>query len=62
MRYVNVLSEASLKGLLSRAGTLIFETGQGLLLDRNNTEYAPNVTASDTGSANACAFLKRIIA
>ncbi len=38
---------------------VIFENGQGLLLDSENEEYAPHVTASRTGLHNPCAFLKR---
>ena len=38
---------------------LIFETGQGLLLDSENTEYAPHVTGSRTGLTNPAAFVKR---
>ena len=32
---------------------IIFENGQGLLLDQDNTEYAPHLTASKTGIGNA---------
>ena len=59
MKYVQMLSEADLKELLFGTETLIFEAGQGLLLDRNNVSYAPHVTASDTGLKNPCAFLRR---
>lgn len=37
---------------------VIFETGQGLLLDERNEKYAPHVTASRTGLSNIVAFLK----
>ena len=60
MRYVHVLSRTALEEKLNRTSTLIFETGQGLLLDRNNKEYSPHVTASDTGIENVCAFLEHI--
>lgn len=60
LRYVKVLSEESLKERLESVGTLIFETGQGLLLDSRNKEYAPHVTASYTGLDHPCAFLGRI--
>ena len=36
---------------------IIFETGQGLLLDSENQEYAPHVTASRTGLYNPCRIL-----
>lgn len=38
---------------------IIFENGQGLLLDAENETFAPHVTASRTGLHNPCAFLKR---
>lgn len=59
MRFVSVLSEQALRERLDRTDTLIFESGQGLLLDRNNKEYAPHVTASDTGLKNPSAFAGR---
>lgn len=37
-------------GLMRQYDTVIFEGGQGLLLDEDNVEYYPNVTASSTGS------------
>lgn len=39
---------------------VIFENGQGLLLDSENVEYQPHVTASRTGLINPCKFLQRI--
>ncbi len=60
IHYISVLSESGLIALLENTDTLIFESGQGLLLDRNNTEYAPHVTASDTGLKRPCAFLRRM--
>lgn len=58
-RFVRALSDGALVDLLDSADTLIFEAGQGLLLDRDNTEYAPHVTASSTGIDNPLAFLGR---
>ena len=60
MKYVTVLTEADLQKKLQSTDTLIFEAGQGLLLDRNNTIYAPYVTASNTGLTNPCRFLSRL--
>lgn len=37
---------------------LIFETGQGLLLDENNTRFLPHVTGSKTGMWEAVRFLR----
>lgn len=38
---------------------VIFENGQGLLLDSENETFTPHVTASRTGLHHPCAFLKR---
>ncbi len=42
---------------LNGRNQVIFESGQGLLLDSENTEYAPHVTASRTGLYNPCRIL-----
>lgn len=47
------------KTLLNSYNRVIFENGQGLLLDENNGRFAPHVTASPTGLQNPCAFLNR---
>ena len=49
------MTEESLKELFTDTDTLVFETGQGLLLDCDNEEYEPHVTASRTGIHNPCA-------
>lgn len=59
MKYVKLLTEADLQKKLRSTDTLIFESGQGLLLDRNHPVYAPYVTASDTGLTNPGRFLAR---
>ena len=38
---------------------LIFETGQGLLLDQDNEAYAPHLTSSKTGIHNPAGFLEK---
>ena len=38
---------------------ILFESGQGLLLDSENKEYAPHVTASRTGLTNIVAILSQ---
>ena len=60
LRLVKLLSEAALREKLKHVGTLIFEAGQGLLLDGENEAYAPHVTASSTGLKNPCDFLARL--
>lgn len=59
MKYVKLLTEADLQKKLRSTDTLIFESGQGLLLDRNHPVYSPYVTASDTGLTSPCRFLAR---
>lgn len=59
LKYVKLLTDADLQTKLRSTDTLIFESGQGLLLDRNHGVYAPYVTASDTGLTNPCRFLAR---
>ena len=38
--------------ILSGYKNIVFENGQGLLLDQNNTEYYPHLTPSNTGAKN----------
>ncbi len=45
--------------LLRNYDQIIFESGQGLLLDSENTEYAPHVTASRTGLFHPCRILSK---
>lgn len=47
------------KAMLMDYDRVIFENGQGLLLDENNERFSPHVTASRTGLQNPCAFLSR---
>ncbi len=44
---------------LTRYDALIFETGQGLLLDMDYHEYAPHLTASKTGITESLRFLEK---
>ena len=59
-KHIKLLSDAELKHLLDDVDTLIFESGQGLLLDCDNERFMPHVTASKTGIYNPCRFLKRL--
>lgn len=45
------------ESLFSKMDTVIFENGQGLLLDWDNEEYAPHLTASHTGLTNITKLL-----
>ena len=44
---------------LEKFQNLIFETGQGLLLDQDNEAYAPHLTSSKTGIHNPAIFLEK---
>ena len=44
---------------LSQFDSLLFETGQGLLLDMDYLEYAPHLTSSKTGVAESLCFLSK---
>ena len=57
---VYVTPVRNVKELFDSYEEVIFESGQGLLLDTDNEKYSPHVTASKTGLANPCALLKRI--
>lgn len=39
---------------------IVFENGQGLMLDWDNEEYSPHLTASHTGMKNVAALLKEL--
>ena len=47
------------KDWLSRYDQIVFETGQGLLLDEDFTIYAPHLTPSKTGLHNIAQFLEK---
>lgn len=57
-----MLSEVRLRDtkLLTEYDTVIFEGGQGLLLDQNRTEGMPHLTPSNTGLANPAMILKEL--
>lgn len=57
VRLVNQVEDVP--AFLSTYQSVIFENGQGLLLDAENETYAPHVTASRTGLTNPCLFLQR---
>lgn len=54
-KYVTVCEDP--EKLMKECDQIIFESGQGLLLDSENTEYAPHVTASRTGLFHPCRIL-----
>lgn len=48
------------RAILKSYSNLIFEGGQGLLLDKDNTKYFPHLTPSHTGSKRPYEILKEI--
>lgn len=56
MREVSVQINDS---ILSGYENIVFENGQGLLLDQNNTEYFPHLTPSNTGCKNALDIISK---
>lgn len=58
MSHVHVVNNIQL--LLNGYDTIVFENGQGLLLDQNNTEYYPHLTPSNTGIKNPARIIKAI--
>lgn len=57
LQYIKPISDVS--SFLQNYDRVIFENGQGLLLDMDNEEYSPHVTASKTGLTNPGKFLAR---
>ncbi len=58
LRYIRQTEDVS--ALVADYDCVIFENGQGLLLDSENEMYSPHVTASRTGLTNPCEFLRSI--
>lgn len=48
------------KALLSFFDMLVFEGGQGLLLDQNNQDYFPHLTPSNTGLKNPARIIRNL--
>ena len=57
LQYVKAVSDVA--SFLQGYDRVIFENGQGLLLDSENDEFSPHVTASRTGLTNPCELLLR---
>ena len=57
MSHVHVVNNDQ---LLNGYDTIVFENGQGLLLDQNNTEYYPHLTPSNTGIKNPARIIKSV--
>ncbi len=57
LQYIKPITDIS--SFLQNYDRVIFENGQGLLLDSENADFSPHVTASRTGLINPCEFLVR---
>lgn len=57
MSHVHVVNDDQ---LLNGYNTIVFENGQGLLLDQNNIEYYPHLTPSNTGIKNPAKIIKSV--
>lgn len=56
-RYVRL---ANMRELWQQYDRIVFENGQGLLLDEDNREYYPHLTPSHTGLHNVAALLEEL--
>ena len=54
-KYVSVAEDVGV--LLRSSENIVFESGQGLLLDENSRRFAPHISASKTGLANPVMIL-----
>lgn len=57
MSHIHVVNDDQ---LLDGYDIIVFENGQGLLLDQNNTEYYPHLTPSNTGIKNPARIIKSV--
>ena len=59
LKFMKDISVKANNSILSRYKNIVFENGQGLLLDQNNTEYYPHLTPSNTGCKNALDIISK---
>ncbi len=57
---IKIINPDNEKEFLESFDSLVFEGGQGLLLDKNNREGFPHLTPSNTGSDNPIKILKKL--
>ena len=58
--YRKYVTHADWSRMEEQYSTIVFESGQGLMLDWDNEEYSPHLTASHTGMKNVAALLKEL--
>lgn len=59
MTIISGINNETESSLLNRYDHLVFEMGQGLMLDKSNIEWMPHLTPSHTGSENPLRILDR---
>ena len=59
LKFMKEVSVTVNDSILSGYENIVFENGQGLLLDQNNTEYYPHLTPSNTGCKNALDIISK---
>lgn len=59
LKFMRDVSVKANNSILSGYKNIVFENGQGLLLDQNNTEYYPHLTPSNTGCKNALDIISK---
>lgn len=59
LKFMKDVSVKANNSILSGYKNIVFENGQGLLLDQNNLEYFPHLTPSNTGCKNALDIISK---
>ena len=59
LKFMKDVSVKAGDGILSYYKNIVFENGQGLLLDQNNTNYFPHLTPSNTGIQNPLKIISK---
>lgn len=59
LKFMRDVSVKANNSILSGYKNIVFENGQGLLLDQNNLEYFPHLTPSNTGCKNALDIISK---
>lgn len=60
LEFMNAHSIRAEETVLNQYDSIVFEGGQGLLLDQNNEEYFPHLTPSNTGLKNPAEMIERL--
>lgn len=60
LEFMNTHSIRAEETVLNQYSSIVFEGGQGILLDQNNEEYFPHLTPSNTGLRNPAEMIERL--